>query len=334
MKNRYDHVVNYRPTIPLQSKQILVVERSELRKTIARLLQMEGYVVHEAQDGFAALKALEWETPDLILANVQAEDPSSEQFFNEVRKNRVWVTIPFVFLSPKSHTANERTTRDVGGDDSITIPFNPQHLIRTVTTRLLRSAEVRVAHMNQAYIETVTMLAKVVEGRDPYTHGHIDRVVSYARRLAYALGWPEDRMPTLELGARLHDLGKIAVRDEVLNKKGPLTVQEWEEMRQHPTTGARMLEPSTYLSGAIPYVLYHHERWDGSGYPHGLAGRAIPIEGRLMAVVDVYDALTTSRPYHPARPSREVIEYMQLRSGSLFDPELVDAFIEVLRQNR
>ncbi len=305
-----------------------------MRRTIARLLQVEGYIVHEASDWQAALKLFEWVLPDLILANVQASDPESMEFYHKVRQNPAWMVIPFVILTSQKNPESGHGRREVGSDDNITIPFDPQHMIRVIHTRLLRSAELRVAHMNQAYIETVTMLAKVVEGRDPHTHGHIERVVTYMRRLARFINWPEERMSMLELGARLHDLGKISVPDEVLKKKGPLTPQEWEQMRQHPLMGARMLEPVTHLQDAIPYVLYHHERWDGSGYPHGLRGRDIPIEGRMMAVVDVYDALTTFRPYHPARTSEEVLDYLKMRSESLFDPELVGAFLEVIKRNR
>jgi HD-GYP domain-containing protein (c-di-GMP phosphodiesterase class II) len=136
----------------------------------------------------------------------------------------------------------------------------------------------------------------------------------------------------LEFGARLHDIGKITVDDHILKKPGPLTPQEWEIMRKHPAEGARMMEEMRHLHDTLPYVLYHHERWDGSGYPEGLQGREIPIEGRVMAIADVYDALTSSRPYHPARSPHEVQMYLRLKAGTQFDPDLVDEFLEIVEE--
>jgi putative two-component system response regulator len=325
--------VNYRPTIPLQTKKILVIEREpEVRQIVRQLLEIEGYLVYEAQDGEAAMKALQLAVPDLIITDIDPSDWDNHEFYRAVRQNPFWVSIPLIFLSTGSTLDNIRSSREMGVDDYITKPVNPPQLVRVIHARLLRSAEIQVAHMNQAYLETVTMLARVVEGRDPYTHGHIERVVRYARGVAKALSWPGDRINILELGARLHDLGKVVVRDDVLKKTGPLSPQEWVEMKRHPIAGAKMLGEITYLRETIPYVLHHHERWDGTGYPKGLKGRDIPIEGRIMAIADVYDALTTHRPYHPARASREVLEYLKLRAGVLFDPELVDVFLYTLGQ--
>jgi putative two-component system response regulator len=191
-----------------------------------------------------------------------------------------------------------------------------------------------MAHINQAYLETVNVLANSIEGRDPYTQLHVDRVAMYARWLAEALCWPEAHLRSLEFGARLHDIGKIIVPDHILKKPGALTNEEWALMKQHPIAGAKILHNISHLRPVTAYVLYHHERWDGSGYPQGLKGREIPIEGRLLAIVDVYDALTTIRPYHPARPQHEVQKFLQLRSGTLFDPDLVEIFLKSLQEHR
>src|SRR6185295_8591382 len=181
---------------------------------------------------------------------------------------------------------------------------------------------------------TVNVLANTIEGRDAYTHGHVERVAAYSRPIAQALGWAPEHLRTLEFGARLHDIGKIVVPDSVLNKTAALSQEEWAVMKQHPAAGARILREISHLQLTLPYVLFHHERWDGSGYPHGLKGKDIPVEGRLLAIVDVYDALTTARPYHPARTPYEVVQFLQKGAGRLFDPHLVPMFIKTISSSR
>jgi putative two-component system response regulator len=152
----------------------------------------------------------------------------------------------------------------------------------------------------------------------------------YAQWLAEAMDWPEEQLRMLAFGARLHDIGKVIVPDHILKKPGDLTPEEWDMMKQHPVTGAKIVGSIKHLKGATNYVLYHHERWDGSGYPNGLQGREIPVEGRLLAIADVYDALTTDRPYHPARPRAEVTRYLEQRAGVHFDPDMVPFFLQAL----
>jgi putative two-component system response regulator len=215
-------------------------------------------------------------------------------------------------------------------EDFLPKPLDPENLVRIVHARLLRSAELQIALIDQAYLETIEVLANTVEGRDPYTHGHIGRVSTYAQWMAEAMGWPKEQVRTLQFGARLHDIGKIVIPDHILKKPGDLSPDEWELMKQHPAAGGKILRDIKHLKDALNYVLYHHERWDGSGYPFGLAGRAIPLEGRLLAIADVFDALTTDRPYHPARPRAEVLNYLHERAGADFDPDLAPIFIHVV----
>lgn len=178
------------------------------------------------------------------------------------------------------------------------------------------------------------VLANAIEGRDRYTRGHVDRVTTYATWLAEELRWPPDHIRILEFEARLHDIGKVAVPDQILNKHGPLDDEEWAIIRKHPTMGAKILREIRHLQPALPYILYHHERWDGKGYPEGLAGREIPIEARLLAIVDVYDALTTNRPYHQAQNFPHVAAFLQAEAGKHFDPDLVPIFLSVLKKRQ
>ncbi len=321
------------PTLPLKSKKILVMEHKPAdRERVVRCLEIEGYEVLQASSGAEALEGMRKFSPDLIIAALDMPDTNVRDFYRQVHQNPLWVPIPFIFLTNGGPNRELRSQTVLFMEDYLSRPVEPDALLRRVHARLLRSTEIQVAHLDQAYLETVTMLANAIESRDPFTHQHVERVAKYARWLADALDWPPENIRLLEFGARLHDIGKIAVDDYILNKQGPLLPSEWEIIRKHPIAGANMMAGMSHLRDTVPYVRYHHERWDGTGYPDGLQGRDIPIEGRVMAIVDVFDALTTNRPYHPPRPAHEVMKYLEIKAGTQFDPELVEVFLRVLRQ--
>jgi putative nucleotidyltransferase with HDIG domain len=167
-----------------------------------------------------------------------------------------------------------------------------------------------------------------LEARDPYLRGHSARVTTFAESLARLLGWAGERLEVLRLGGSLHDVGKISINAAVLRKTGPLTDEEREQIRRHPVTGARLVECFDDFVAALPYVLHHHERWDGTGYPHGLEGRKIPFEARLLGVVDAFDAMTSRRAYRPALTVEQALGELTRCAGSQFDPELAAAFVE------
>ena len=314
---------------PFQSKRILVVEDNlEMRQSVANALKLEHYLVDQAENGQAALALLQRITPDLILSDINMPRMGGVEFYRVLRQNPRWLLIPFIFLTAGNSPDEVRLGRSLGIEDYLTKPIEAADLISAVNARLLRLAQVEVAQIGLSYLETVNVLANTIEGRDAYTHGHVQRVAKYARALAETLGWAPEHLRMLEFGAVLHDIGKIVIPDTILNKTDALSAAEWEAMKQHPAAGARILREISHLQSTLPYVLYHHERWDGSGYPHGLKGKDIPVEGRLLAIVDVYDALTTARPYHPARAHYEVILYLEKTAGRLFDPHLVPMFIK------
>jgi putative two-component system response regulator len=318
-----------------QQKQILVVEDSpQIRHTLAVTLQMEHYQVHQAENGRAALALLERVTPDLILSDINMPHMNGIEFYKAVRQVPRLLPIPFIFLTANDSAEDIQMGRALGVEDYLTKPIENDNLLAIINARLLRAAEVQIAQIGLAYLETVNVLANTIEGRDPYTHGHVERVASYARRLAQKLGWSPEHVRTLEFGARLHDIGKIVVPDHILKKAGPLTDEEWHTMKEHPLAGAKILRAISHLQGTLPYILYHHEKWDGSGYPHRLRGKDIPIEGRLLAIADVYDALTTARPYHPPRSQAEVARFLQANAGRLFDPHLVQVFLRLMDEEK
>jgi HD-GYP domain-containing protein (c-di-GMP phosphodiesterase class II) len=184
--------------------------------------------------------------------------------------------------------------------------------------------------LEDAYFDTVAALSNAIEARDRYTRGHNERVWQITLGIAKGLGWSEDKIKELKMGAMLHDIGKIGVPDAILNKPGSLTPQEFAIMKRHPEVGANMVDKITFLNPALPYILYHHERFDGKGYPIGLRGEDIPLQGRLLAVVDTFDAITSDRPYRKGRSIDQAIIEIQNNAGTQFDPGVVAAFISTI----
>ncbi|MFP4192051.1 MAG: HD domain-containing phosphohydrolase [Candidatus Hydrogenedentota bacterium] len=191
-----------------------------------------------------------------------------------------------------------------------------------------------VAQLEQAYHDTLIGLANAIELRDHYTVGHTWRVTNIAIEMARVLGWDEERLRLCQMGGILHDVGKIAIDDAILRKPGPLTEDEFETMKLHPERGARMMRDIDFLLPLIPFTLYHHERYDGTGYPAGLAATDIPIEGRLLAVADAFDAMTSHRPYRSALDPAEAVRRIEEGKGTQFDPQCADAFLKCYREGR
>jgi PAS domain S-box-containing protein len=207
-----------------------------------------------------------------------------------------------------------------------------QTAIAVEKTRAIEN--LRKAHMelSLAYEETIEGWSRALDLRDQETEGHTQRVTELTLRLARAMNLPPEQLVHIRRGALLHDIGKMGVPDAILFKKGPLTEEEWEIMRQHPVYAYEMLSPIRYLRPALEIPYCHHERWDGSGYPRGLKGEEIPLAARLFAVADVYDALTSHRPYRPAWTQEEALEYLRQQAGKLFDPRVVELFLKIVRE--
>lgn len=199
---------------------------------------------------------------------------------------------------------------------------------------VLQSTNVALQQANQdlseAYENTIAGWVMALDLRDHETEGHTQRVTEMTVRLARKLGCTDEEIVQLRRGAQLHDIGKMGIPDEILLKPGPLTEEEWVVMRRHPQYAYQMLSPIAYLNQALIIPYYHHERWNGSGYPHGLKGEDIPLFARLFAVVDVWDALSSDRPYRKRMPPKDVIEYLQQESGKLFDPNIVEKFLTII----
>lgn len=208
------------------------------------------------------------------------------------------------------------------------------HLLSIISAKIASAIETNrlYEHLQSSYLKAIKALANAIEARDRYTRGHTERVTILADLLATRLNWSEEKRAELKMGCTLHDIGKIGIPDAILNKPGRLTSQEREKIESHTLLGARIIEGIDYLKPALPYVLYHHEKYDGTGYPHHLAGEEIPIEGRVLAAVDTFDAIVSDRPYRKGVPFERAIAELEKFKGIQFDPIIVDVLITVWKE--
>lgn len=190
-----------------------------------------------------------------------------------------------------------------------------------------RDLEKALGDLNEAYLATMETLAFLVEAKDVGTRRHLDRTRDYAVAITKVIDPELAARPELAHGYLLHDIGKVGIPERILTKPGPLTPSEWAVMRTHPLVGAQIVSPIRFLGDAVDVIRFHHERFDGSGYPHGLTGMQIPLPARIFAVVDAYDAMTSDRPYRKATSSKEALQEILRSSGTHFDPEVVEAFV-------
>jgi len=311
-----------------------------IRGVLHVILAQGGYHVEEAVDGSEALQAFQSRGADLILSDLQMPGMSGLELLRRVRA--LDDTAGFIILTGASTVENAVEALRVQADDYLVKPFNLDEVLLAVERalsyrRLLREnrsyqqhLEDRVAEqarqLEALLMDALRSLASAIETRDDYTGGHVERVARYAAATAREMGLPRDEVRALWVGALLHDVGKIGVSDHVLKKPGKLTADEYDEMKRHPEIGGVIMERSSFLRPGLPAVLHHQERWDGSGYPRGLRGEEISLQGRIVAVVDTYDAIISSRPYRDASSCEFAMEEIRRHSGSQFDPVVVEAF--------
>jgi len=313
----------------VEEKILVVDDNSDLRELADAILKMQGYQVLLASDGKEAMEIFENEHVDLIVSDIAMPELDGFGLLEEIRSRENGKAIPFLFLSAYSQKNKQVQARRLAVDDYLFKPFDAKELLEAVRVRIDRRQAVQAFDTREAHFQTVMLMANIIETRDEETRFHIDRVREIALLFGEALDWDKQAKVVLEFGAILHDIGKLIVPKRVLNKNGEFTPEEWDIMRQHPEAGVKMLEGIDHLKPAIPFVLYHHERWDGKGYPTGLAGEKIPLEGRIMAIVDAYDALRSKRPYQEEVTKEEALERIQEGSRIHFDPYLVRKFLEI-----
>jgi putative two-component system response regulator len=308
---------------------ILVVEDDpQVRQVLGDQLGALGHRILIAPSAEEAIGVLDRDFPDLILTDVHMGAMSGIELCARLKADPRYQLTPVVILTAASDLAGRIAGLEAGADDFFP---KPVHLVE-LRTRLgvLLKVKSLVDQLERAE-GVLAMLARTIEARDPYTHGHCERLGRYAVTLGRTLGLGDAALKALLLGGFLHDLGKIAVPDRILLKPGALTPEERDQMQGHAAAGETLVRDLKTLDSVRPIIRHHHERWDGTGYPDGLRGEAIPLEGRIMAVVDVYDALVTERPYkHALSPEEAVPILLRETEGGAWDPRVVSSFLELL----
>ncbi|SDL22324.1 HDIG domain-containing protein [Maridesulfovibrio ferrireducens] len=324
----------------LRDRLILVVDDSKyILKVVNSGLSDAGFNVITASNGSEAYEIASNELPDLILSDINMPVMDGIEFCDKIQKNPDLSSIPFVIMSSGGDRRTMRELLHKGASAFLVKPFNIDQLV--ITAEKLLSDHFKMVLQQRELLKTernlilgsITSLIQALEARDPYTRGHSDTVASISVKIAKQMSFNPHDLERIEFAARLHDLGKIGIRDDVLLKPGPLTPEEFNLIKQHPSLGAEILRPIPSMEDVIPAVLYHHEKMNGQGYPHGLIGNEIPIWARVIAVADVYDALTTDRPYRKAMAHNKAMDIITQNSEFQLCPECVKTFKSVIPDN-
>jgi putative two-component system response regulator len=311
---------------------------------LCKILRRAGYEnVHGATDPYAALALAASDAPDIVLLDLHMPQLNGVEVMRTFRDASVAIEPLVVILTGDDSREAKAHALSNGAKDFITKPFDNQEVVLRINNladlrrfhkNLDAQVRARTLELEAARLDVIERLGMAAEFRDDATGQHTRRVGKAAALVASALNLPDDYVDVIGRAAPLHDVGKIAIPDRILLKPGPLDVPELEVMRTHTTVGARLLEssnsPLLKLAGEI--ALTHHERWIGDGYPRGLRGADIPLAGRIVAVVDFFDALTHDRPYRKKYPADQVLAMMQPERGRHFDPDVIDAFRVVVSQ--
>jgi putative two-component system response regulator len=309
---------------------ILVVDSEEInRRLLKAIFKTTPYTILEAHKASEATALLQTEKIDLVILDLMLPEMSGPELCRWMKAHRATQLIPVLMITNILGVENEIAGISSGADEFLIKPLHPT-VVRTRVRAMLRNKTL-IDSLDEA--ETILLaLAQTVEHRDPYTGKHCQRLSVASVMLGEALGLPSQDLTSLYRGGFLHDIGKIGIPDTILFKRGMLTTEEWDVMRSHPVRGEEICRPMRSLWPVLPIIRSHHERWDGSGYPDGLAGEQIPLLARILQVADIYDALTTERPYKIALAPEAAFAVMEeeVRRGWR-DPELVPLFASIIQ---
>jgi putative two-component system response regulator len=308
------------------------------RELITNYLARDGHSLHTATNGVECLRLAREILPDLILLDVMMPTMDGLEACRRLRADPLLGEVPVLIIS----TLDDRNSRlagiNAGADDFLTKPIDSlelrvrvQSIVRLNRYRKLhesrRELETAYDALQQAYDTTIAGWSRALDLRDKETEGHSQRVTEMTVRMARAIGLSDEDIVHVRRGALLHDVGKLGIPDAILHKPGKLTEDEWVIMRKHPGYAYEWLAPIEYLRPALDIPFCHHEKWDGSGYPRGMVGTAIPLAARIFALADVWDALRSDRPYREGWPVSQVRDHIIGVSGSHFDPDITPIFL-------
>lgn len=332
------------------SDWILVIDDdiSNLRMA-SRILCAEEMRVSCLKSGEEAIKFLQDNRPDLILLDVHMPGMDGFETLAAVRKNKATADIPVIFLTADDDTNTETKGLKAGAMDFIKKPFVPEvlllrvrHMIDLIRLQTNLSHEVekktqevtaQKEKLERISMQIVTALSGAIDAKDTYTNGHSTRVADYSRRLAQRAGLSEQVQSDIYMMGLLHDVGKIGVPDAIINKPDKLTDEEYSTMKKHPVMGAEILKNITELPKLITGARWHHERYDGKGYPDGISGEDIPLEARIIAVADSYDAMSSKRSYRNALPQTQVRSEVEKGKGTQFDPVFAQLMLDMIDED-
>lgn len=312
---------------------ILVVDDIEGNaRLLTSVLSADGHSVRTATGGADAIRIVGDDPPDLVLMDVMMPGIDGFEACRQIKRRPATRLTPVVLVTSLSDTDSRIRGIDAGADDFLSKPFNRHELLARVRS-LLRLK--RYTDDLDTAESVIVSLALTIEARDPNTEGHCQRLAAYAVSLGQVLGLGEGDIAALERGGYLHDVGKVGIPDAVLLKPGPLSPDEFQIMKQHTLIGDRLCGELRSLRGVRPIVRFHHERLDGTGYPDGLRGDAIPLLAQLMGIVDVFDALTTARPYKAAMPRAQAAEELRAEAARGWRrADLVDTFLHLIEKDK
>lgn len=326
-----------------EKAEIIVVDDEPLNRKVANRMLRDWFTIREASSGAECLELVKKVRTDLILLDVHMPGMSGHDVINSLKKDKETRDIPVVFATADGDRETEASGLMEGADDFITKPFRQdilvQRLSRIIELHFLKSnleeevarqtakAEERSRQIEEMSLQTILTLANVIDSKDPYSAGHSSRVSRYAVLMAEALGWEHERVENLRYAALLHDIGKIAVPDSILNNPKKLDEKEFEVVKSHASAGADLLKSKMMVVGAEDVARHHHERFDGTGYPGGLAGDEISQESRIVAIADAFDAMSSKRVFRRAFSAEYIRQELIDGKGKQFDPYLLDVFM-------
>ena len=312
-------------------------------RLVKRIFDKAGIDGRYLRSGSELLVSLETDSsPDLFLLDVHMPDANGIQLLKQIRESAAHRSVPVIFLTGDEDVKTETAGLQAGASDFIRKPFAAEVMLRRVRNsielnRLHRDMAheilVKTEKLSRAYIQIVQALAASVDAKDKYTHGHSSRVAGYAREIAGRAGFSETEQDSIYMIGLLHDVGKIGIQDAIINKKGRLTEEEFAVIKTHPVVGAEILKNITDYPELMIGTRWHHERYDGHGYPDGLSGDDIPEIARIIAVADTYDAMTSNRSYRGAMPQDAVRAEIERCRGSQFDPRFADIMLQMMDED-
>ncbi|MFL5800515.1 MAG: HD domain-containing phosphohydrolase [Roseiflexaceae bacterium] len=306
--------------------RIMIVDDSrEMASALAALLQLSGHTVELFSDGRHALAAIASDPPDLVILDVQMPDLDGYAVCTALKRASTTWDIPVIMVTIEGEREARLQGIEAGADGHLSKPVDSRELELRIRS-LLRNKR-RIDRLERAEA-VIFALARAVEAKDSYTEGHLRRLERYAEAIGRRIDMEGEALIALRYGALLHDVGKVGIDEMIIRKSGPLTPAEYRVMQQHTIIGERIVQPLRLAASVGPIVRHHHERWDGRGYPDGLASTDIPLGARVVAVADAFDAMTTQRPYNRPLGFDEAIECLRNGAGVYWDPQVVGVFID------